>query len=291
LPKVDKPNFKEIHLIKSFKKSFLFFIPVISSTVNAMLDQSMLGFISDTSQVGYYQAGYRITSMVISLICAISPVILTRISYLYKTGDINGINSKTKKVFEVLWGLGIPAVFGIYCTAQLIVPVVFGGDFYPAINILYFLCPTILLNSSMIILGAVYFYPTHQEGKISLFILFGTILNLLGNIFGIKYYGATGAAFVSCLTEIVELALYIAFSFKVIDFKKVLFVAIKPLASSLIMCVTIIIVMFLLNLFNLESIWKLIILVVVGMFVYGIFLIILKFDLAVDLLKRIRKKN
>lgn len=287
---LQRPKIKEIHLLKTFKEGILFFFPVISSTISGYIDQTMIGYISNMEEVGYYQAGHRITSTVISLVLAISPVMLSRISYLYSVNKQEEIRIKTIKMFETFFLVAIPAVVGLYSTASYLIPAFFGDEFYPTVELMYFLIPNILFSSCVSLLGTAYYYPSNKAKFPSIFLVIGTIVNIITNIFAIQYFGSKGAAFTTSFTSFIVLCLYIWFSRKSIDYLSIVKKIIKPLIASAVMAGGLVSLWLLLRNTGISLIVLSICEVVLGIIIYVIMIIILRESLIMSLLGLLKNK-
>lgn len=179
------------------KSSAKFFLPSLLMTVGPQIDQMFIGMNCTDTEVGYYQQATKVPQMISNLIYAISPVMLSRISYLYKNGKYEEAKQKISQSLCLALALCLPCAIGCYLIGRFLIPLYFGADFTPSVDIFYILLPTCLSSPlASILINAIY-YPKDQMKKLSLFLIIAIAGNTLATFFLTKYtdLGARGAAF------------------------------------------------------------------------------------------------
>lgn len=285
---LSKPDFHDIHIMKTLKSGLVFFLPTIAISVYTILDRTMLGYIASNEEVGFYEQAYKIIALVVALMNAISPVMLSRISSLVKSGNEPEVRKKTIQMGEVYFLLGFPCVFGLYGVVNHFVPAFFGEDYYPSIQVLYFLIPLVMIIPISNQIGSIYYVPRNKVNITTYFFISGALLNFVTNFIFIKFWGAKGAAITSLIAETLISSLFIVFSIKKVPYLDMLKKGIKPLFASLVMFGAII----LLGVFVLEKhvssdIVNSIIIVCSGAVTYGVMLILLREELVISMLRKL----
>ena len=288
---ISKPVISKELIFEVLKGSSLFFLPSLVMHISPIVDQTMLGFLTDNSEVGYYQQVYKIISLVASLVFALGPIMLSKMSYLHKNKDDNEILDKITKLIKIAFFIMLPATVGLFCIAKFFIPAYFGDKYINAINVMYLFLPGIIFGSisSLIING--YYYPAKKVINCTLIMFFTVILNAITNIFAIKYYGACGAAFTSSLTSLINMLLLIIFSKKSINYRIVFSSSLKIYLSSLVMGIVLIGLNLMLNQFNLNNILICVSDIVVGCFIYIIMLWLLKEEFVLHFINILFKKK
>ena len=279
-----------------FKNSLMLFIPSILLTAGIQINQTILGIFCESDEVGFFQQAIKFPILIGNLIYALAPVVLARLSYLYKTGKENEIKDKVKKVIAMSFFISLPSCIGLYSICKLFVPLYFGDTYTPVINLLMIILPICVFSPISSLLINAYFYPLGKT-KIVIFIsLFVLIANCIISILGIILFDL-GAISACCSTLICEflLALFLTiYALKVIDIKFVFIDFLKIILSCILMFASI----FITNYFNtyLSNIWIILIDVILGIIVYFIFCLIFKEFIMFSFLKTIknflvRKRN
>lgn len=288
---VSKPIIKKDSVVISLKESSLFFLPTVIMTINPILDQTMLGALASVEEIAYYEQIYKIISLVNMLVGAIAPVMLSRISYLYASGDFNECRKKIGQAMHLAYFLIIPAMVGLICIARHFVPAYFGLEFTPAINVMYILAISVMFSPISSIIISSYYYPTHRVKLVTMLMAVSIALNTIANIFAIKYLGAVGAALTTTTLAVLAHILYVLFSWKNIDYISVYKSTWKIVISSILMAVGITVVdCFLMPLITPNEIIITIIEIVVGAGLYGIALLVLREGLVYEVLMTLKRK-
>lgn len=72
-----------LKIITHFRKSLLFFIPAIASQAYVIVSRLILGNLTNLTEVGLYQNADSLVRILVTVLSAISTVMMPRISNLY----------------------------------------------------------------------------------------------------------------------------------------------------------------------------------------------------------------
>jgi O-antigen/teichoic acid export membrane protein len=233
--KISKPKLREIHIFSCIKSNFFYFIPTIAVSIYTILDQTMLGYLSNNQEVAFYQEAYIVVSIVVSLIGSISPVMLSHFSKAYELHDYNEIKEKTNQLFELYGLMTWPCFLGLYLITDIFIPLFFGPQYANSIPIMYYLIPLVVFIPLSSYINNSYFLPNNKVKITSLFYITGAVFNMIGNYFIIPVLGGQGAAITSLCSELIISLFFISFSLKKLDYKRFVIEQIKPLISSFCM--------------------------------------------------------
>ena len=291
---VNKPSFKNLHLLVHFKKTIVFFIPILSINFYTLIDKSMIMRITQNkAENGYFEQAYKLINVINNALNALNLLMLSRISYLYEIKDYEEIQNKTRKSFRLLFLIALPCVFGLELVSKYFVPMFFGAEFIKSTYIIYILAPTILLISLRNLIQSIYFIPRNKISISNSFIITGVVVNVLLNLVLIKYYGSIGAAISYLISEIVIASLMIIYCRKDIPLKLFWETSKFPLAACFFMVeVGLFIIMFVLNKFHGGTSNKInFLLIFVGCaFTYCFTILFMKEPLAIDVLSGLKRK-
>ena len=183
------------------KPVMILFASSVAISIYTMLDTLMLGFISDYSEVAFYNCATNISKSLLAAVTSFSAVAVPRMAYYLEQGDQREVNKLVDKGFSVASFLAIPAAVGLACIAPTFTVLFYGDQYTGAIlplQIMAFVLMAIGLNNITAWQGLV------GLGKDKLFlysVLIGAGLNLVLNSILIPFYGAVGAASASVAAE------------------------------------------------------------------------------------------
>ncbi len=285
---ISKPKFKEMHVWDCMKNGFIYFLPTIAISVYTLLDKTMLGALTDTVEVGYYEQAYKIVSLCTALVNAISPIMLSRITYLIGQGAEDEVEHKIVQMAEIYALMAWPMVMGLYAVGRYFYPAFFGDEYVPSVYVGYILLPLILIIPISNQIGSAYYVPRNRNKIITVFFVAGALTNFITNWIFIPLLGAKGAAITSLFAETLISSLFIIFSWKHVNYKRIMITSLKPIISSLIMFgVLMPLNYFVLDKYMSNLIYKTIISVGVGVVVYCLSVLIMREEMVIDTLKKI----
>lgn len=290
IKKITKPHIDKKAIVRIFMASSQFFLPTILMSAGTQIDQTFIGLFCGNKEVAYYQQASKIPSLISNFIYAIAPVMLSRISFLFKENKIEEVKEKIGKATNLALFLSIPCCLGVYLIGNYFVPTYFGEEYLPAINVLYCLLPVTLFSPLSSILINSYYYPCNEIKKAAYFLAMSLILNSLLTFIFTKYtnLGAKGAAIATLFAEIFLFSLLLKFSKNILSFKTLFCDLWKVLVASAFMCLGV----FLINYFakDLSQIIICIIDILSGIVIFFLFSCFLKEKIIVQVLLNIKSK-
>lgn len=193
----------KLEIKKHLKPIFLLFFSSIAITVFSILDTSMVGFIKDDVEVGYYTSASKIIRMIRDLFPAISTVMFARVSYYVGTKEIQKIKEVTGQIFNLFYALSIPICVGFILLMKPILLLMCGSEFLPAVAVGQVLAPLVILSSISGYLSGAVLISFGRE-KIYMYVEVGAaLLDIVLNFVFIPKYGALGAGIATLITELV----------------------------------------------------------------------------------------
>lgn len=179
---------------KHIKGSFIFFGMTVVTSIYTMLDTSMLGFLSNDTQVGYYTASTKLSHMVLNMLTAITTVLLPRLTNYAQNGDYDKFEVLIKKSANILLLLSIPMTMGLIILSKPLIILLSGEQYIPAIPSMKLLSPILIIISFGSLIGS-QLLPAINKEKISFYsYTAGAITNVIFNSIFIPKFGALGAA-------------------------------------------------------------------------------------------------
>lgn len=187
---------------KHIKPTISLFIPQIAIQIYAVLDRTMLGILSDTSQVGLYDQSQKIVKLVLSLVTALGVVMLPRMSNTFANGDNKKMNEYLNNSLKGVSYVSLPMAFGLAATSNQFVPWFFGSGFEPVSYLIIILTPILFVIAMSNVLGTQYLLPSNRTSEFTISVTSGAIINVVLNFILIPYYKSLGACIATVIAEL-----------------------------------------------------------------------------------------
>lgn len=208
-------SFVKIDIIKGYMKhigaTFILFVPTIAINVYTLLDQTMLGFLTDdTANVALYKAAQGFVKMFLYFVTSIGSVMMPRIANIYqKNGNSEEVNKYLGTTFRLAMFLAIPMMVAMICVAPYFIPWYLPKQLEIA-KLIQYSSPIVIFISISNVFGMQYLVPTGNNKAYSISVIMGAITNFIINIILIPKYAGVGAAIGSvCAEFMVMLVQYI----------------------------------------------------------------------------------
>ena len=180
------------------KPLLILFSSSIAIYIYAALDTLMLGFMTDYTEVGYYNCATHLSKALLPIVTSLSAVALPRITQFNKENRLEEINHLVRKSFSIAGFLSFPIAFGVICVAPVFVPLFFGEQFYGTILPLQIVILTTIIIGYNNLTGIQILLGIGMDKYFLYSILAGTITSFSLDLILIPFFGAVGAA-ISCV--------------------------------------------------------------------------------------------
>ncbi len=274
-----------LKLRKHLKPIFIFFGTNLAISVFTILDTSMLGFLTDDIQVGFYTAATKLTRMIRNLFPAVFTVLFARLS-ITGTKDENYFKELIGKTLDFILCFSLPIIAGLFILGKPIILLLSGENYIDALPSMYIMIPIIFLSSWAGFLGGSVLNSLGKE-KIYLYcVIAGATINAILNFFFIKVWGSFGASLSTLLTECFFAMVYTILIWPYILKRKIFVKSFQYIFSTIFMtlvCLTV-------NHFLSENVPKLIFVSLSGMFVYFLCLLFFKNEMLINILSLMKNK-
>jgi len=195
-----KPKIKSI--FSHIKPNIFLFFTVIAVSIYKILDKIMLGSMTTTEQVGYFESAEKLINIPVALIVSLGTVMLPRMSNLVANKKSGVEDSLFKSIIFAMF-LSSSLCFGLMGVSREFVPLFFGNNFDPVVPLLLVLLPSCVFLAFANVIRTQYLLP-HQMDKVYVVSAFlGAIFNVLVNFLLIPKVAALGAAVATIGSEII----------------------------------------------------------------------------------------
>lgn len=289
LKKYVKFEFKELCFSRHFKSIMVFFASVIAIELYSLVDVTMLTYMANSDNIGYYANASKIIKTISGTITAIGATLLPRLTIYFYEGKNREFEQAISKTLKIILILTIPACIGIMLVSNKIVFLMFGESFISVARTMCILSPLIILMPLSAGIASQILQTSNNEKYSLVSVCVGAIINLILNFLLIPVFLENGAAIASVITETFVTILMLMFSNKVIkiNIEKKFILSIIYATTSLIFIVIICDIIF--N--SLHIIINLFLQILLGMISYFGILIINKNDIMMKILEMVNGKK
>ena len=183
------------------KHIMVFFAMSAGASIYLNLDVVMLRFLQSNEAVGYYNAGIKVKTVLVTCVTSLGTVLLPRLSYYIETADKKAFQLMVGKAFRFVFvaASAVTVYFSIFARESILL--LSGEAFLPAVGPMMILMPTVLLIGLSNVTGIQILTPNGREREVMYSIWGGAILDFVLNLIGIPKFSANGAALSTLLAE------------------------------------------------------------------------------------------
>jgi len=278
-------NVKVKSFSKHLKKSFVYFIPTIATSVYTVLDKSMIGWLTNSAlQNGYYEQAHKIEQILVTILTSLGTVTLPRLSYLNKNKSNEQMNNIIEKTITFILMISIPMCVGLIGISDKLIPLFLGDGYEECIILTKVFSLLLIIVGLDSTIGRQCLMATNNQKKFNIGVITGAIVNFILNIVLIKKYNALGAAISSVAAEFVILSIFVIYSKKLLKFN------FNSIVKYIISASLMFVVIYFISLLNIANFICLILQIGCGGLVYFISLLVLKETFFNNIFKQFYKK-
>lgn len=183
------------------KHIMVFFAMSAGASIYLNLDVVMLRFLQSNEAVGYYNAGIKVKTVLVTCVTSLGTVLLPRLSYYIETEDKKAFQLMVGKAFRFVFvaASAVTVYFSIFARESILL--LSGEAFLPAVGPMMILMPTVLLIGLSNVTGIQILTPNGREREVMYSIWGGAILDFVLNLIVIPKFSANGAALSTLLAE------------------------------------------------------------------------------------------
>lgn len=190
-------------IFSNIKEILELFLPVVAIQLYSVLNKIMLGFMSNTLQVGFFSQIYTVVNLAITLIYAFVAVLTPRIAFLYNSGDLTGVKHYTRVAIGNVYMMGLPMMIGSLSVGKLFVPIFFGVNYIKAIPIMYVMSLLFIIIGMGQLLGS-FLVAINRQCQYTIAVSITAIVNIIMNYIVLKAgFKAIGVASVTVVSELI----------------------------------------------------------------------------------------
>ncbi|MDB5105734.1 MAG: hypothetical protein JWP91_3423 [Fibrobacteres bacterium] len=192
--------------------TFLAILIVTATYTN--LDSVTLGYLSDERQVGLYNAGLKISKIMVALVTSAGVVLFPRLTHYLKEGKREEFAALSKKSLDLICLLGCPLAVLLWMGGGEMIAIAFGSRFAEASTVLRITIPLILVIGFTNCIGMQVLFASGREKILLVSMAAAALVDISLNFLLIPGLGAAGAAIATLAAETTVLAVQVALAWK-----------------------------------------------------------------------------
>ena len=233
---IKRPSFDTKIIKKNLHPIVLLFLPQVAISLYVVLDRTLLGLLGSYSDVGIYEQGQKLTSILLTVVSSLGAVMLPRVANLLSERKEKEAQNMVRFSF-ILYNLIIfPMIFGLIAINEVFVKLFLGQNFQDVKYVLYIIVFNIMFIGWTNILGYQVLVVRNKNKEFMLSTTIPAVVSVAVNITAIPFFGYIGASITSVVVEFLVFAIQWYYSRNIIN-KNLLFNKdlAKIICSSLVM--------------------------------------------------------
>ncbi len=206
------------------------FVMLLVQTVFSNSDITIIGLYRGDVEVGLYSTAAKIFAILTQLIASVMWVVLPRLTVYFEKKEYSSINPLIKKVFQLMFGLGLPCIIGTALLSKEIIQIIGGEEYLGAERYLVLLMVALffsLIGGS--IMGNLIMLPSKRDRYFLIACMIAALTNIVLNLLFVPKFGATAAAITTIVAHVIIFLMLIPRIEKEIDFSFVPKTIIPPM--------------------------------------------------------------
>ncbi len=211
-------------VLRHYKPNVILFLPVIAANLLHYFDKVMLGGMSTSSELGYYDNAEKLIQVPNSMVTALGAVILPAMTRNIRERDERSIKRIEEYSFLFIVASTCAFGFGISAVAKEFVPLFFGEEFIPTTPMIYYLAPAMFFISCANIMKNEHLLPYGKDSIFALCLILGVVVNVILNSIFIRRNGGVGASLATSISEGTIMLAEVIYLRKKLNIRSMLFV-------------------------------------------------------------------
>ena len=204
---IKRPSFNMKIMKKNLHPIVLLFLPQIAISLYVVLDRTLLGLLGSYSDVGIYEQGQKLISILLTVVSSLGTVMVPRVANLLFERKDKEAQNMVKFSF-ILYNLIIfPMIFGLIAVNEVFVKFFLGKNFQDVKYVLYIIVFNIMFVGWTNILGYQVLVVRNKNKEFMLSTTIPAFVSVAVNIAVIPLLGYIGASITAVVVELLAFAI------------------------------------------------------------------------------------
>lgn len=281
---------KKINWHFHLKPILVIFASSVAVTLYVSSDTTILGLLKDDFAVGIYGVAVKVYTMVSSMISGLLVVTIPRLAMLIGKRKVKEYRDVLQSVIDTLSVLGLPAAVGLVMLSKEVILIIAGKKYLDGIFSLQIITWAMVFSNFSMIFNQCVLIPTKREGRSLRNTLITGVVNVGLNFILIPLWSFDGAALTTVIAEFMIMTLngwsardYVG---PILRSKQTR----KNLANSILGCLGIVVICWLLKLGISSLVLRTILSVILSVGIYSAILVLCGNKIAMNYVGKIRKR-
>lgn len=186
---------------KHFRAVGIFFAMACATTAYTNLDSVMLGFMTNDTEVGLYNAAVKVKTVLVSVVTSLGAVLLPRASYYVEHNQEEEFRRISRKALNFVFAVSLPLTVFFILFAKESILLLSGKSFEGSVLPMQVIMPTLIFIGITNIIGIQILVPRGRERTVLLSEIVGAVTDLIINALLIPTLGSVGAAIGTLIAE------------------------------------------------------------------------------------------
>ena len=200
-----------LHVFRYMKSTLTLGVYYILTTMYTTFNVTFLGFVTNTTEVGYYTTATKMHHIILSLFTAFTGVMLPRMSNLLSNDKKDEFTQKINYSFSLLVLFTFPFIVWGFSLSSEIIRLIAGAGYENAAAPLMIIMPLVFIIGYEQILVIQILIPLKKDKAILINSILGATVGIIANIMLVPRYGCVGSAIVWLISELCVMASSIYF--------------------------------------------------------------------------------
>ena len=208
---------------RHLKPMFIFFLTSFAIAIYTTTDSAMLGFMTNDTEVGFYNAAIRIKAILLSIVTSLGVVLLPRLSYYIQNNMQSEFNAALNKSINFVFVIALPVVLFFILFAEQTILVLAGEQYTDTILPLKIVMLAIVFVGITNILGVQILIPLKKETALFTSVIIAAFVDIVLNLWLIPKFASVGCAeFAVLCVQIYMVRTYLGILFVGIEYGKII---------------------------------------------------------------------
>ena len=212
-----KPTFNKEIIKTHIKPTVMLFLPQVAISLYVVLDRTLLGVLGSYSDVGIYEQGQKLTSILLTVVSSLGTVMLPRVSNLLSDNKHKEAENMVKFSFTLYNLIIFPMVFGLLAVNEIFIKLFLGESFQDVKYVIYIITINIMFIGWTNILGFQVLVVRDKNKEFMLSTTIPAVVSVLVNLAMIPWLGYIGASITSVIVEFLVFAIQWYYSQNIIN--------------------------------------------------------------------------
>ena len=205
-------------VLSHLKPDLVLFIPFVAVSIYKTMDKIMLGSMSGSIELGYYESSEKVINVPMAFIIALGTVMLPRMTNMMANSeDEDRIKEVIYKSLIFVTFLSTLLCFGIMSVANQFVPLFYGQGFEKCIEVYIWLLPSCVFLAYANVIRTQFLLPKKRDKQFIVSLFAGAGVNLVLNLILIPRYASIGAAMATLAAEAMVCIVQIFYVYEELD--------------------------------------------------------------------------